>query len=112
SGVLTIRRQLEPRNRVLARRTGSMIRLRLLAAMAAPLLAGLAACADRPPLLEPTPTLIEPYRLGAGDQLRIVVYDQPSLTNLYDVDQSGDVAFPLIGDIHARDATAEELARR
>jgi len=89
-----------------------MIRLRLLAAMAAPLLAGLAACADRPPLLEPTPTLIEPYRLGAGDQLRIVVYDQPSLTNLYDVDQSGDVAFPLIGDIHARDATAEELARR
>jgi polysaccharide export outer membrane protein len=89
-----------------------MIRLRFLAITAVLCLAGLTGCTDRPPLLEPTPALTEPYRLGAGDQLRIVVYDQPSLTNLYDVDQAGEVAFPLIGDVAARDATAEELARR
>jgi polysaccharide biosynthesis/export protein len=89
-----------------------MIRLNFLSLLAASLLTGLAACTDRQPLLEPTPTLTEPYRLDSGDQLRIVVYDQPSLTNLYDVDQAGEVAFPLIGDIEARAATSEELARR
>jgi polysaccharide export outer membrane protein len=41
--------------------------------------------------------------------LRIVVYDQPSLTNLYEVSQSGEVAFPLIGDVSARSATVDEL---
>ena len=69
-------------------------------------------CTDRPPLAEPFPAAVGPYRLDAGDELRIVVYDQPSLTNLYKVDQSGTVAVPLIGDVEARDATTDELAGR
>ncbi len=90
-----------------------MIRPRILAAMTAiAIAAGLSACTDRPPLVQPVPALTGPYRLDAGDQLRIVVYDQPSLTNLYEVAQSGEVAFPLIGDVAARDATADELAGR
>ena len=90
-----------------------MIRPRIPAAMIAlAIAAGLSACTDRPPLVQPVPALTGPYRLDAGDQLRIVVYDQPSLTNLYEVAQSGEVAFPLIGDVAARDATADELAGR
>jgi polysaccharide biosynthesis/export protein len=90
-----------------------MIRLRIPAAIiAAALVAGLSACTDRGPLVNPVPAVSGPYRLGAGDQIRIVVYDQPSLTNLYEVNQSGEVAFPLIGDVRARDTTAEELARQ
>jgi polysaccharide export outer membrane protein len=72
----------------------------------------LAGCVDRPPLAGPTTVGSGPYLLGAGDELRIVVYDQPSLTNLYEVDQSGRISMPLIGDVPARDSTADVLANR
>jgi len=90
-----------------------MIRLHIFAVA---LLAGwvplLTGCADRPPLAEPAIVGSGPYILGAGDRLRIVVYDQPSLTNLYEVDQSGQVSLPLIGDVAASGSTVDELANR
>jgi polysaccharide export outer membrane protein len=91
----------------------SMIRLRISAVLgAACLAASLAGCTERPPLIDPAPVFSGPYRLDSGDRLRIVVYDQPSLTNLYEVDPSGQVNFPLIGDVAARDATVDEVAQR
>src|SRR4051812_14151680 len=91
----------------------SMIRLHILASI---LLAGwvslLAGCTDRAPLAEPAAVGSGPYVLGTGDKLRIVVYDQPSLTNLYEVDQSGDISMPLVGDISASGSTVDELAHR
>lgn len=54
-------------------------------------------------------SLVAPYRLDSGDRLRITVFDQPSLTNTYNVDQSGYVAFPLIGSVAARGKTLQEL---
>lgn len=69
----------------------------------------LAGC-ERPPLDYPAPGLEGPYRLDSGDELRVVVYDQPSLTNLYEVDQSGQVSLPLIGDVAARGRSTDELA--
>lgn len=90
-----------------------MICLRFfLIVMAAGLTAALGGCTDRPPLLEPIPAFTGPYYLDTGDRLRIVVYDQPSLTNSYDIDQSGRIAFPLIGDVTARGATVDQLAQR
>jgi polysaccharide biosynthesis/export protein len=87
-----------------------MIRLHISAILlGAALLAG---CVDRPPLSEPASVGSGPYLLGSGDELRIVVYDQPSLTNLYEVDQSGQISMPLIGDVAAQDSTADELANR
>lgn len=78
--------------------------------------AGLAAavggCTERALLDEPVPGIAGPYRLDTGDVLRVVVYDQPSLTNIYSVDQSGRISMPLIGDVHARSATTDELAQR
>lgn len=71
--------------------------------------AGLAGC-ERPPLDQPAQNLEGPYRLDSGDELRVVVYDQPSLTNLYEVDQSGNVALPLIGKVNARGRSTDELA--
>jgi polysaccharide export outer membrane protein len=91
----------------------SMIRQRISAVVSAASLAVfLAGCSDRPPLMDPAPALTGPYRLDSGDQLRIVVYDQPSLSNMYQVDQSGQVNFPLIGDVAAREATVDEVAQR
>jgi polysaccharide export outer membrane protein len=86
--------------------------LKRTAALLTAALIGLAGCGDRPPLSDPVPNVEGPYRLDTGDELRVVVYDEPTLTNLYEVDQAGMVALPLIGDVPARGSTTEELAGR
>lgn len=53
--------------------------------------------------------LNQPYMLGSGDRLRITVFEQAALSNTYSVDQSGYIAFPLIGSVPARGKTAKEL---
>jgi polysaccharide export outer membrane protein len=52
----------------------------------------------------------EPYRLDAGDRLRVVVYGQEGLTNTYTVDAGGSITMPLIGAVRARGLTPAELA--
>ncbi len=52
----------------------------------------------------------EPYRLDAGDRLRIVVYGQEGLTNTYTVDAGGSITMPLIGAVPARGRTPAQLA--
>ncbi len=52
----------------------------------------------------------EPYRLDAGDRLRVVVYGQEGLTNTYTVDAGGAITMPLIGAVSARGLTPAELA--
>lgn len=63
---------------------------------------------------QPTPAafheaLTQPYRLGAGDRIRVTVFEQDSLTNTYAVDQSGYIAFPLIGSVPARGSTVQQV---
>lgn len=55
--------------------------------------------------------LDEPYRLGAGDRVRVTVFEQEGLTNYYSVDQSGYIAFPLVGAVAARGQTAKQVER-
>lgn len=52
----------------------------------------------------------DPYRLDAGDKLRIVVYGQEGLTNTYAVDAGGSITMPLIGAVRARGLTPAQLA--
>ena len=54
----------------------------------------------------------QPYRLGAGDRVRVTVFEQESLTNTYTVDQSGYIAFPLIGSVPARGSHRAAARRR
>jgi polysaccharide export outer membrane protein len=49
------------------------------------------------------------YRLDTGDRLRVFVYGQPNLSRLYNVDQSGNISVPLIGNIRARGLTTVGL---
>jgi polysaccharide export outer membrane protein len=58
---------------------------------------------------QPPPGL-GPYLLNTGDKLRVFVYGQPSLSRLYTVDQIGNIAVPLIGNVRARDRTTTELS--
>ena len=53
-----------------------------------------------------------PYRLGPGDQLRVIVFGQENLSRIYLVDASGYVSLPLIGAIPARGSTTFELEDR
>jgi protein involved in polysaccharide export with SLBB domain len=49
------------------------------------------------------------YRLGAGDRVRITVFGQQDLTGTYSIDGSGDLSFPLVGQIHAGGMTGSDL---
>lgn len=56
--------------------------------------------------------IYQPYRLDSGDRVRITVFEQESLTNSYGVDQSGHLAFPLVGAVAARGLTVQQLEAR
>lgn len=53
--------------------------------------------------------LQQPYRLDAGDALRITVFEQKELTNSYSVDKAGYIAFPLVGSVAARGRTPKQI---
>lgn len=55
--------------------------------------------------------LDQPYRLGAGDRIRVTVFEQEGLTNTYSVDQSGYISFPLVGRVPARGHTSQQLEK-
>lgn len=49
------------------------------------------------------------YRLGAGDQLELRVWQMPDLDRSLTVDENGRLTVPLIGDVQAADRTAPEI---
>ncbi|WP_395648219.1 polysaccharide biosynthesis/export family protein [Terricaulis sp.] len=52
------------------------------------------------------------YRFAAGDQLRITVFGNPDLTGTFAISATGNLSYPLIGDVPALGLTATELADR
>lgn len=86
---------------------------KLAAALA--LAALVAGCTGSAPTLDVSKAAIgEPYVLGAGDRLRVTVFNEPALTGEYAVADNGDVAFPLIGNVNVggkRIEQAQELLR-
>jgi len=77
------------------------------ALIAASLLAGCASYRPAPDAFHEV--TIQPYMLDAGDRVRVTVYEQADLTNTYSVDQSGYIAFPLVGAVAARGRTAKQI---
>lgn len=49
------------------------------------------------------------YRLGAGDKVRLTVYDETDLSGEFQVDGTGYVRLPLIGQVKASGRTAHQL---
>ncbi len=73
-------------------------------------MAGLAGCASTQPAPKSfSQASLQPYRLDSGDRLRVAVFEQPSLSNTYTVDQAGYISFPLIGQVPARGQTLASL---
>lgn len=71
----------------------------------------LAACATT----RPATYLVEtkgPYQLDTGDAVRVTVYGDAELTNTYRIDDSGAIAFPLVGPVPVRGGTTTVAASR
>lgn len=61
----------------------------------------------------PTPSVSTPsgdYRLGAADKVRILIFDEPSLSGEFLVNANGKLSLPLIGDVQAAGVTTTTLA--
>ena len=52
------------------------------------------------------------YQIGAQDQLKITVLDEPSLTQSYRVDSDGSITMDYIGRVRAAGATPADLQER
>lgn len=52
-----------------------------------------------------------PYALAGGDRLRIIVFGQDNLSNVYAIDGSGHISLPLVGSIEANGRTTSQLER-
>ncbi|MBI1359046.1 MAG: polysaccharide export protein [Alphaproteobacteria bacterium] len=53
----------------------------------------------------------EGYRLGAGDKVKITVFNEPTLTGDVVVDGQGNISMPLIGEVVVKNLTVRELER-
>jgi len=87
-----------------------MVFLRFIALLA--LLLPISACAIN---TRASTYLVEtkgPYTLDTGDVVRVTVYGDDSLSGSYQVDDSGAIAFPLVGPIEARGFTTNQTATR
>jgi polysaccharide export outer membrane protein len=53
-----------------------------------------------------------PYQLDTGDAVRVTVYGDTELSDTYRIDDSGAIAFPLVGPVQVRGTTTKVAAGR
>ncbi len=51
----------------------------------------------------------EAFQLQFGNRLKVTVYREEDLSGVYEIDPSGNLNFPLIGEIHAAGLEIEKL---
>lgn len=52
------------------------------------------------------------YRLTPGDKIKVTVFNEADLTGEFQINERGNVAFPLVGEVQAANATPDEFQRR
>ena len=91
---------------------GSFRLRRLMLALGAVGMLHVSGCApggDVPPLPQYNGTV---YRLGIGDQLRLVTYGEQTLSQDFRIGDGGNIAVPLLGSVHAAGLTTTELGKQ
>jgi polysaccharide biosynthesis/export protein len=71
-------------------------------------LCGCSPGSDLPSL--PSSAATTTYKLGPGDQLRMITFGDQTLTGDFFIDAGGDIAVPLLGPVRAQGMTTNELA--
>ena len=51
------------------------------------------------------------YHLGAGDKIRVLVYNEPQLGGDFSVGTDGEMSLPLIGNVPVAGKTIEQVSR-
>ena len=69
----------------------------------------LSACAPGQNLPVLTATRADIYRLGVDDQIRVITYGEDQLSEDYRIDNSGNIAVPLLGSVHAAGLSTRQL---
>lgn len=54
--------------------------------------------------------IVESYKLGSGDKVKVTVFNEPQLSGEIQVGADGSLALPLIGNMSAMDKTPAEVA--
>lgn len=57
-------------------------------------------------------TLGRVYRLEAGDKIKVAVFGEDNLSGQFEVNASGQVSMPLIGEVSAKGAAIDEFRDR
>lgn len=73
-------------------------------------LMSLGGCASTVSQLPPVESVADQtYRLGPGDELRVMVYGFDSMTNAYTVSDAGTISLPLISTLEVEGLSTAEL---
>jgi protein involved in polysaccharide export with SLBB domain len=79
-------------------------------------LAIIAACSTGPAAADPQTsavrTVIDGYRLGTGDEIKVTVFGETDLSGPFVVDGQGAITMSLIGPVEVRGLTLEETSKR
>jgi protein involved in polysaccharide export with SLBB domain len=84
---------------------------RLILALACTLAFGAGARAEDLVQSAASSTMAESYKLGAGDKLRVTVYDEDDLGGTFDIDGNGNVSLPLIGQMRVAGLSARDVEK-
>lgn len=71
--------------------------------------ASLAACASAQTPAQAAQQVLDEYRLGTGDEIKITVFNEPNLSGPFVVDGTGVISMSLIGEVQVRNLTIREL---
>lgn len=72
--------------------------------------AAIAFAAKADPAIAPN-TTAPAYHLDSGDKVKVVVYGEDDLSGEFQIDGSGNLRLPLIGEVRAASLTTAELER-
>lgn len=56
--------------------------------------------------------LIGPYQVDTGDEIHVTVFDHDDLSGTFRIDGSGDIAFPLVGNVNVRGLNLRSLKHK
>ncbi len=65
----------------------------------------------QPASFQPPTSIAETYKLGTGDKLRVIVYGEDDLGGTFDVDGTGFISLPLIGQVKVSGLSANDVER-